>query len=86
MIYTDEMHQFLNFKEKFEKLIFPTGKPLVVSEDSATFTMVMAIFSQYEEEVGTLYTKESTYHQCMDRLWCPSLLRQNLRGIKLKES
>ena len=58
MIYTDEMHQFFNFKEKLEKLIFPTGKPLVVSEDSGTFTMVMAIFSQYEEQVGTLYTKE----------------------------
>ena len=53
-IYTDEMHRFFNFKEELEKLIFTTGKPLVVSEDSETFKMVMTIFNRYEEQVSAL--------------------------------
>ena len=48
------MHRFFNFKEELEKLIFTTGKPLVVSEDSETFKMVMTIFNRYEEQVSAL--------------------------------
>ena len=50
-----EKHPPFNLKAQLNKLIFTSEKPLIISEDSATFIMVMATFHQYEKYVSTLY-------------------------------
>ena len=44
-----------HLKALLKGLIFSSGKPLIICEDSVTFTKVMATFHQYEQYVSTLY-------------------------------
>jgi len=41
-----------NLKAELKDLMFTAGKPLVICEDSVTFTMVMSTFKQYEKYVS----------------------------------
>ena len=51
--FTGEEHPTFNLKAELKKLMYTSGKPLVISEDSATFTMAMAFFYQHEKHVST---------------------------------
>lgn len=45
----------VDLKAEMKKLIFnpPSGEPLIVSEDSGLFQIVMSSFQWYEKQVGT---------------------------------
>ena len=47
-------HPPFDLKAKLKELIFTGEKPLVVCEDSATFTIVMATITQHEEYVSSM--------------------------------
>ena len=49
----------MNLKAELKKLIFE--EPLVISEDSATFTMVMSTFNNYEKYVSSYFAINSSY-------------------------
>ena len=53
--FTDVKSPF-NLKTELKKLIFEGGKPQVICEDPAIFTMVISTFTQYEKYVSGLKT------------------------------
>ena len=52
----DKLKRILSvgFKAEVKQLMFRNDTPVVVSEDSGTFVMVMSTFQQYERTVSTM--------------------------------
>ena len=51
-----EKHPTFNLKAEIKKLIFISGEPLVVCENSVTFANVMSTFTQHEKSVSRAHT------------------------------
>ena len=43
-----------DFKAEVKQLMFINDTPMVISEDSGTFSMVISTFQQYERTVSTM--------------------------------
>ena len=58
-LFKREKYQFVDLTASLKKVMFTGGHPVIVSEDSVTFALVMSVFNQYEKYVSALYDTSS---------------------------
>ena len=64
--------------------MFTGGDPVIVSEDSGTFALVMSVFNQYEKHVSALYdTSLQAVGQSSTHFIISSVFRQSLVAATL---